>query len=56
MNTDTSDAYLEDGSYRMAVNLRYTTSVGSNSGELHMIEGCTDLIDGDDSQIVKKAT
>lgn len=56
MNTDTSDAYLEDGQYRMAVNLRYTTSVGSNSGELHMIEGCTDLIGGIDGQIVKKAT
>ena len=56
MNTDTSDAYLEDGTYRMAVNLRYTTTVGSNSGELHMIEGCTDLIDGIDGQIVKKAT
>lgn len=55
MNTDTSDAYLEDGSYRMAVNLRYTTSVGSNSGELHMIEGCTDLIEGN-GQVVKKAT
>ena len=55
MNTDTSDAYLEDGAYRMAVNLRYTTSVGSNSGELHMIEGCTDLIEGN-GQVVKKAT
>lgn len=55
MNTDTSDAYLEDGSYRMAVNLRYTTSVGSNSGELHMIEGCTNLIEGN-GHVVKKAT
>lgn len=55
MNTDTSDAYLEDGQYRMAINLRYTTSVGSNSGELHMIEGCTNLIEGN-GQIVKKAT
>lgn len=56
MNTDTSDAYLEDGTYRMAVNLRYTTTVGSNSGELHMIEGCTDLIGSIDGQVVKKAT
>lgn len=39
MNTDTSDMYLEDGSYRLARNLRYITNTGENSGELHIIEG-----------------
>jgi len=41
MNTDTSDAYLEEGSYRLANNLRYITNQEENSGELHMIEGAT---------------
>lgn len=41
MNTDTSDAYLEEGTYRLANNLRYITNQEENSGELHMIEGAT---------------
>ena len=41
MNTDTSDAYLEEGQYRLANNLRYITNQEENSGELHMIEGAT---------------
>lgn len=41
MNTDTSDALLEEGSYRLANNLRYITNQDENSGELHMIEGAT---------------
>lgn len=43
MNTDTSDMYMEEGSYRLAKNLRYITNTGENSGELHMIEGAKQL-------------
>lgn len=39
MNTDTSDLYLPSDQYRMAKNLRFTASGGSNQGELHLIEG-----------------
>ena len=39
MNTDTSDLYLPSDQYRMAKNLRFTASDGSNQGELHLIEG-----------------
>lgn len=39
MNTDTSDAFLSESSYRLANNLRYITNEQENSGELHMIEG-----------------
>ncbi len=39
MNTDTSDLYIPSNQYRMAKNLRLTSSGGSNQGELHLIEG-----------------
>ena len=39
MVCDISDAILQDGQYRMAKNLRYTTNAEENTGELHMIEG-----------------
>ena len=39
MNTDTSDLYLPSDQYRMAKNLKFTASGGSNQGELHLIEG-----------------
>jgi hypothetical protein len=41
MNTDTSDAFLSESSYRLANNLRFITNEQENSGELHMIEGTT---------------
>lgn len=39
MDTDTSDMYLSNQSYRYAENVRITTDEESNSGELHLIEG-----------------
>ena len=39
MNTDTSDAFLSESSYRLANNLRFITNEQENSGELRMIEG-----------------
>ena len=39
MDTDTSDMYIGEGSYRYAENLRVVTDEDSNSGELHVIEG-----------------
>ena len=56
MNTDTSDAYLEEGSYRLANNLRYITNQEENSGELHMIEGATLLNTIPDNTKVLAAT
>ena len=45
MDTDTSDMYIGEGSYRYAENLRVVTNKDSNSGELHIIEG-TEKISG----------
>lgn len=39
MNTDASDMIIGHDEYRLAHNLRYTTSDLENSGELHLIEG-----------------
>lgn len=39
MNTDVSDALIDNSQYRYAENLRLDTSVDSNSGELRIIEG-----------------
>lgn len=41
MDTDTSDMYMGEGSYRYAENLRVVTDGDSNSGELHIINGTT---------------
>ena len=43
MDTDTSDMYIGEGSYRYAENLRVVTNGNSNSGELHIIEGTTKI-------------
>lgn len=43
MNTDISDALLQDGQYRYAENVQVLTDTDSNTGELHIIEGTTDL-------------
>ena len=43
MDMDTSDMYIGEGSYRYAENLRVVTDKDSNSGELHIIEGTTEL-------------
>lgn len=45
MDTDTSDMYIGEGSYRYAENLRVVTNKDSNSGELHIIEG-TEKVSG----------
>ena len=39
MDTDTSDMYIGEGSYRYAENLRVVTDKDGNTGELHLIEG-----------------
>lgn len=43
MDTDTSDMYIGEGSYRYAENLRVVTNTDSNSGELHVIEGTNEI-------------
>lgn len=43
MDMDTSDMYIGEGSYRYAENLRVVTDGDSNSGELHIIEGTTEV-------------
>ena len=43
MDTDTSDMYIGEGSYRYAENLRVVTNTDSNSGELHIIEGTKEI-------------
>lgn len=43
MDTDSSDMYIGEGSYRYAENLRVVTDKDSNSGELHIIEGTNKL-------------
>lgn len=39
MNTDLSDALMDSSQYRYAENLRLSTDVDENTGELHLIEG-----------------
>lgn len=43
MNTDTSDAFLENEQYRYAENVRFFTNTGENSGELRAIEGWNEI-------------
>ena len=50
MDTDTSDMYIGEGSYRYAENLRVVTNKDSNSGELHIIEG-TEKVSGHTAKI-----
>ena len=44
MDTDTSDMYIGEGSYRYAENLRVVTDKDGNTGELHLIEGTTKIL------------
>jgi len=39
IDTDTSSYLIESSKYRDALNLRILTNKGSNTGELHKIEG-----------------
>jgi hypothetical protein len=39
MNTDLSDALLNEHQYREAHNMRYVTNTDSNSAKIHIIEG-----------------
>ena len=50
MDTDTSDMYMGEGSYRYAENLRVVTDGDSNSGELHIIEGTTKLVNRNENE------
>ena len=45
MNTDASDAIIGSDEYRLANNLRYTTTDQENSGELHLIEGAISALE-----------
>lgn len=45
MNTDASDMIIGSDEYRLANNLRYTTTDQENSGELHLIEGATSALE-----------
>lgn len=45
MNTDASDMIIGSDEYRLANNLRYTTTDQENSGELHIIEGATSALE-----------
>ena len=58
MNTDVSDAYMKDDSYRYAENLRYITNKDSNSGELHMIEGVVKIgnVAVDSTRVIHETT
>lgn len=44
MNTDLSDSLLDTSQYRYAENLRITTNIDSNTGELRLIEGATGYV------------
>ena len=44
MNTDASDMIIGSDEYRLANNLRYTTTDQENSGELHIIEGAASAL------------
>lgn len=51
MNTDIADAYLANDQYRFAKNLRLTVEEDSNAGELHTINGVSEItIPGDISK------
>ena len=50
MDTDTSDMYIGEGQYRYAENLRVVTDGDSNSGELHIIEGTTKLVNRNENE------
>lgn len=39
MDTDTSDALIDNDTYRLAENLRYITDIDETTGELRLIEG-----------------
>lgn len=43
MNTDIADAYLNNDQYRFAKNLRLTVEEDSNAGELHTINGVSEI-------------
>lgn len=45
MNTDASDMIIGSDEYRLANNLRYTTTDQENSGELHIIEGAASALE-----------
>lgn len=45
MNTDASDMIIGSDEYRLANNLRYTTTDLENSGELHIIEGAASALE-----------
>ena len=44
MNTDTSDFLLSDEQYRYAENVRLTTDLDNNQGELHIVNGISRIL------------
>lgn len=44
MNTDTSDFLLSDEQYRYAENVRLTTDLDNNQGELHVVNGISRIL------------
>ena len=43
MNSDISDSLIGSDKYRLANNLRYITNIKENTGELHQIDGSTEI-------------
>lgn len=43
MDTDTSDALIDNDAYRLAENLRYITDIDETTGELRLIEGAVTI-------------
>lgn len=52
MNTDLSDALIDNSQYRYAENIRVTTNTEHNTGEARLIEGNVKISDFDDKDII----
>ena len=52
MNTDLSDALIDNSQYRYAENIRVTTNTDHNTGEARLIEGNTKIAEFQGKQIV----
>lgn len=52
MNTDLSDALIDNSQYRYAENIRVTTNTEHNTGEARLIEGNTKIAEFQDKQII----
>jgi hypothetical protein len=52
MNTDLSDALIDNSQYRYAENIRVTTNTDHNTGEARLIEGNTKIAEFQGKQII----